>query len=167
MNKGVGMNIERHYGLEDILSKLFRFADCKGGGGPRIDYAAIQRQQDQERQRLQGIADEKYRVQGVSDFIDFMYDNPEQSKHQSASGRYFTGVSPGATPNKILANYQTDKSITAKALKADPTKFFDRRTSEASIKPGRIKFGKTTDRSADPSGLLGSGAMDQKTLLGA
>ena len=56
------MNIERHYGLEDILSKLFRFADCKGGGGPRIDYAAIQRQQDQERQRLQGIADEKYRV---------------------------------------------------------------------------------------------------------
>ena len=56
------MTIERDYGLEDILSKLFRFADCKGGGGPRIDYAAIQRQQDQERQRLQSISDEKYNI---------------------------------------------------------------------------------------------------------
>tara|TARA_R110002051_G_scaffold28101_1_gene67236 strand:- start:848 stop:1333 length:486 start_codon:yes stop_codon:yes gene_type:complete len=161
------MSRERNYELEQLLNSVFRYADCKGGGGPRIDYAAIQRQQDQERQRLQGIADEKYRMQGVSDFIDYMYDSPEQSRHQSAAGRYFTGVSPGAIPNKVLANYQTDKSITAKALKANPTQFFDRRTSEASIKPGRIKFGKTADKSADASGLLGSGGQDQKTLLGA
>lgn len=156
-----------NYELEHILGKIFRFADCKGRRAPQIDYAAVAAQQEAERQRLQGIQDEKYRVQGVSDFIDYMYDNPEESKHQSATGRYFTGVSPGATPNKILANYQSDKSITAKSLKANPDQFFDRRTSEASIKPGRIKFGKTADRSADASGLLGSGAMDQKTLLGA
>ena len=156
-----------NYELEHILGKIFRFADCKGRRAPQIDYAAVAAQQEAERQRLQGIQDEKYRVQGVSDFIDYMYDNPEESKHQSATGRYFTGVSPGATPNKILENYQSDKSITAKSLKANPDQFFDRRTSEASIKPGRIKFGKTADRSADASGLLGSGAMDQKTLLGA
>ena len=156
-----------NYELEHILGKIFRFADCKGRRAPQIDYAAVAAQQEAERQRLQGIQDENYRVQGVSDFIDYMYDNPEESKHQSATGRYFTGVSPGATPNKILANYQSDKSITAKSLKANPDQFFDRRTSEASIKPGRIKFGKTADRSADASGLLGSGAMDQKTLLGA
>ena len=156
-----------NYELEHILGKIFRFADCKGRRAPQIDYAAVAAQQEAERQRLQGIQDEKYRVQGVSDFIDYMYDNPEESKHQSATGRYFTGVSPGATPNKILDNYQSDKSITAKTLKANPDQFFNRRTSEASIKPGRIKFGKTADRSADASGLLGSGAMDQKTLLGA
>jgi len=156
-----------NYELEHILGKIFRFADCKGRRAPQIDYAAVAAQQEAERQRLQGIQDEKYRVQGVSDFIDYMYDNPEESKHQSATGRYFTGVSPGATPNKILDNYQSDKSITAKTLKANPDQFFDRRTSEASIKPGRIKFGKTADRSADASGLLGSGAKDQKTLLGA
>jgi len=156
-----------NYELEHILGKIFRFADCKGRRAPQIDYAAVAAQQEAERQRLQGIQDEKYRVQGVSDFIDYMYDNPEESKHQSATGRYFTGVSPGATPNKILDNYQSDKSITAKTLKANPDQFFNRRTSEASIKPGRIKFGKTADRSADASGLLGSGAKDQKTLLGA
>ena len=156
-----------NYELEHILGKIFRFADCKGRRAPQIDYAAVAAQQEAERQRLQGIQDENYRVQGVSDFIDYMYDNPEESKHQSATGRYFTGVSPGATPNKILDNYQSDKSITAKTLKANPDQFFNRRTSEASIKPGRIKFGKTADRSADASGLLGSGAKDQKTLLGA
>ena len=162
------MRKDDNYALERIFCKVFRFADFKGGGGPRIDYAAIARQQAQERARLQGIADEKYRVQGVSDFIDFMYDNPEQSKHQSATGRYFTGVSPGATPNKILANYQSDKSITAKSLKDNPDKFFERRTSEASIKPGRIKFGKTADRSSAQQGnILGGGGQEQKTLLGA
>jgi len=162
------MKKDENYELERILGKIFRFADCKGRRAPQIDYAAVAAQQEAERQRLQGIQDENFRVQGVSDFIDFMYDNPEQSKHQSATGRYFTGVSPGATPNKVLANYQSDKSITAKSLKADPSKYFDRRTSEASIKPGRIKFGKTADRSTtDQGGLLGGGGKEQKTLLGA
>ena len=162
------MRRDDNYELDRIFCKIFSCAVFKGGGGPRIDYAAIARQQEQERVRLQGISDEKYRVQGVSDFIDFMYDNPEQSKHQSATGKYFTGISPGATPNKMLDNYQSDKSITAKELKANPDKFFQRRTSTASIKPGRIKFGKTADRSAtDQAGLLGGGGQEQKTLLGA
>lgn len=163
------MRREHDHELEYIWDKLFRFADfSRGRRAPQPDYAGIAARQENERKRLQAIQDEKYRVQGVSDFIDFMYDNPEQSKHQSATGRYFTGVSPGATPNKILANYQSDQSITAKALKENPDKFFDRRTSEASIKPGRIKFGKTADRSSAAQGnILGGGGQEQKTLLGA
>jgi len=133
---------------------------------PQVDYAAIARQQEQERQRLQGIEDEKYRVKGVSDYIDYMSDNPKSMSFQAATGRYFKGVSPGATPGKALENYQTDKSITADMLKQDPSKYFDRKTSQASIQPGRIKFGKLPDKSAQ-QGLLGSGQQDKKTLLGA
>jgi len=133
---------------------------------PQVDYAAIARQQEQERQRLQGIEDEKYRVKGVSDYIDYMSDNPKSMSFQAATGRYFKGVSPGATPGKALENYQTDKSITADMIKQDPSKYFDRKTSQASIQPGRIKFGKLPDKSAQ-QGLLGSGQQDKKTLLGA
>jgi len=133
---------------------------------PQVDYAAIARQQEQERQRLQGIEDEKYRVKGISDYIDYMSDNPKSMSFQAATGRYFKGVSPGATPGKALENYQTDKSITADMIKQDPSKYFDRKTSQASIQPGRIKFGKLPDKSAQ-QGLLGSGQQDKKTLLGA
>jgi len=133
---------------------------------PQVDYAAIARQQEQERQRLQGIEDEKYRVKGVSDYIDYMSDNPKSMSFQAATGRYFKGVSPGATPGKALENYQTDKSITADMIKQDPSKYLDRKTSQASIQPGRIRFGKLPDKSAQ-QGLLGSGQQDKKTLLGA
>ena len=133
---------------------------------PQVDYAAIARQQEQERQRLQGIEDEKYRVKGIADYIDYMSDNPKSMSFQAATGRYFKGVSPGATPGKALENYQTDKSITADMLKQDPSKYFDRKTSQASIQPGRIRFGKLPDKSAQ-AGLLGSGEQDKKTLLGA
>ena len=132
---------------------------------PRIDYAAIARQQEQERQRLQGIEDEKYRVKGVSDYIDYMYDNPEQVTHQASTGRYFKATSPGSVPNQVLANYQTDKSINVVMIKKDPCKYFDKRTSVASVKPGRIRFGKLPDR-AKSDGLLGAGDTEKKTLLG-
>ena len=133
---------------------------------PRIDYAAIARQQEQERQRKQAIADEQYRVQGVSDYIDYMYDNPEQVTHQAATGRYFKATSPGSVPGEALANYQSDKSITAEGIKADPSKYFKKRTSEATIQPGKIRFGRMADTSAT-QGLLGSGEQQKKTLLGA
>ena len=161
-----------NYELEYTLAKIMRYADCKGGGGPQIDYAAIQRQQQQEQERKRAIAqaaaDEEYRVKGVSDYIDYMYDNPEQTRHQAPTGRYFTAVSPGSVPNQVLSNYQSDKSITPETVKASPEKFFNRRTSEASIKPGRIRFGRMADKSAtDAGGLLGTGGQEQKTLLGA
>jgi len=133
---------------------------------PQVDYAAIARQQEQERQRLQGIEDEKYRVKGITDYIDYMSDNPKSMSFQAATGRYFKGVSPGATPGKALENYQTDKSINVDMVKQDPSKYFDRKTSQASIQPGRIRFGKLPDKSAQ-EGLLGTGAQDKKTLLGA
>ena len=89
-------------------------------------------------------------------------------RFQSATGRYFTGVSPGATPGAALENYQTDKSIDVDLIKGDPSKFFDRKTSQASMQPGRIRFGKIPDRSAQPSGsLLGDGENRKKNLLGA
>ena len=133
---------------------------------PRVDYAAIARQQEQERQRQQAIADEKYRVQGVSDYIDYMYDNPERVTHQAATGRYFQATSPGSVPTEALANYKSDKSITADIIKADPGKYFKKRTSEATVQPGRIRFGRMPDRAAT-QGLLGSGEQQKKTLLGA
>jgi hypothetical protein len=133
---------------------------------PQVDYAAIARQQEQERQRLQGIEDEKYRVKGITDYIDYMSDNPKSMSFQAATGRYFKGVSPGATPGKALENYQTDKSINVDMVKQDPSKYFDRKTSQASIQPGRIRFGKLPDKSAQ-EGLLGTGEQDKKTLLGA
>ena len=133
---------------------------------PQVDYAGFARQQEQERQRLQGIEDEKYRVKGITDYIDYMSDNPKSMSFQAATGRYFKGVSPGATPGKALENYQTDKSINVDMVKQDPSKYFDRKTSQASIQPGRIRFGKLPDKSAQV-GLLGSGEQDKKTLLGA
>ncbi len=161
-----------NYELEQTLAKIMRFADCKGGGGPQVDYAAIQRQQQQEQERLRVIAqakaDEEYRVQGVSDYIDYMYDNPEQTRHQAPTGRYFTAVSPGSVPNQVLSNHQSDKSITPDSVKANPDKYFDRRTSQASIKPGKIRFGRMADQSSvSAGGLLGTGGQEQKTLLGA
>lgn len=133
---------------------------------PRIDYAAIARQQEQERQRLQAIEDERYRVQGISDYIDYMYDNPERVSYQAATGRYFQATSPGSVPSAALENYKSDKSLTADIIKKDPEKYFTKRTAEASIKPGRIRFGRMPDR-ASTQGLLGSGEQEKKTLLGA
>jgi len=154
------------YEAEEIWKKITRFADQKGGSAPKVDYAAIARQQEQERQRQQAIADEQYRVQGVSDYIDYMYDNPEQVTHQAATGRYFKATSPGSVPSEALANYQSDKSITADIIKSDPSKYFKKRTSEATIQPGKIRFGRLPDKSAS-QGLLGSGEQQKKTLLGA
>ena len=133
---------------------------------PRVDYAAIQRRQDAERARLQGIRDEEFRVSGIKDYIDYMYDNPEQVTHQAATGRYFKATSPGSVPSEALANYQSDKSITADIIKSDPSKYFKKRTSEATIQPGKIRFGRLPDKSAS-QGLLGSGEQQKKTLLGA
>ena len=159
-----------NYELGYTLDKIMRFADCKGGGGPRVDYAAIQRQQQQEqdRQRViaQAKADEEYRIQGVSDYIDFMSDNPKTMTYQAATGRYFQGISPGATPSAALENYLTDKTINVDAVKQDPSKYFERKTSQPSVQQGRIRFGKIPDR-ASRTGLLGTGASDKKTLLGA
>lgn len=134
---------------------------------PRVDYAAIARQQEQERQRQQAVADEKYRVQGVSDYIDYMYDNPEQVTHQASTGRYFKATSPGSVPGDALANYQSDKSITPDLIKGDPSKYFKKRTSEATIQPGKIRFGRMADRASSSQGLLGAGEQEKKTLLGA
>ena len=159
-----------NYELECVLDKIMRFADCKGGGGPRVDYAAIQRQQQQEQERLRVIAqaksDEEYRVKGISDYIDFMSDNPETMTYQAATGRYFTGISTGSTPGSALENYQTDKSINVDAIKKDPSSYFDRKTGQPSVQPGRIRFGKVPDR-ASRTGLLGTGESDKKNLLGA
>lgn len=134
---------------------------------PRVDYAAIARQQEQERQRQQAVADEKYRVQGVSDYIDYMYDNPERVTHQASTGRYFQATSPGSVPGDALANYQSDKSITADIIKSDPSRYFKKRTSEATIQPGKIRFGRMADKASPTQGLLGSGEQEKKTLLGA
>ena len=160
------MRFDKDYEAEMVWKKITRFADLKGYSPPAIDYGAIARQQEQERQRQQAIADEKYRVQGVSDYIDYMYDNPERVTHQAATGRYFQATSPGSVPTDALSNYKSDKSITADTIKANPKKYFTQRTSEATLQPGKIRFGRMPDTAAT-EGLLGSGEREKKTLLGA
>jgi len=153
---------------ENPMEYLSKFVVFKGGGSaPQIDYGAIQRQQDQERARLQAIRDEEFRVSGVRDFINFQFDNPFQVTEKAASGRFFKAISPGRVPGDALSDYVNDKSITAKALKENTEKYFKSRVSIPSVKEGRIQFGKRADKPST-AGLLGSGDEDStKALLGA
>ena len=132
-----------------------------------VDYAAIQRQQDQEQKRLQGIRDEEFRVSGVRDFINFQFDNPFQVTERAETGRFFKAISPGRLPGEGLENYINDKTITAKLLKENTDKYFKSRVSIPSVKEGRIQFGKRADKPSS-TGLLGTGDDEaKKTLLGA
>jgi len=153
---------------ENPMEYLSKFVVFKGGGrAPQIDYGAIQRQQDQERARLQAIRDEEFRVSGVRDFINFQFDNPFQVTEKAASGRFFKAISPGRVPGDALSDYVNDKSITAKALKENTEKYFKSRVSIPSVKEGRIQFGKRADKPST-AGLLGAGDEDStKALLGA
>ncbi len=153
---------------ENPMEYLSKFVVFKGGGSaPQIDYGAIQRQQDQERARLQAIRDEEFRVSGVRDFINFQFDNPFQVTEKAASGRFFKAISPGRVPGDALSDYVNDKSITAKALKENTEKYFKSRVSIPSVKEGRIQFGKRADKPST-AGLLGAGDEDStKALLGA
>jgi len=146
--------------------KLFKNAVFKGGSAPQVDYAAIRRQQEQERQRLQAKRDEEFRIEGISDYIDYMYDNPEQERRRSATGQFFNAISPGKTPNQLLSSYRDNKTITLADIKKDTGKYFDNRTAVASVKQGRIKLGKRADKPIS-GGLLGMAETDKKQLLGA
>ena len=132
---------------------------------PAVDYAAIQRRQDEERARLQGIRDEEFRVSGIKDYIDYMYDNPSQVSRRSATGSFYTAISEGKVPSQALADYETDKSIGVKDVKANTDKYFTSRAAVPSIKKGRIKLGKKAV--VRPEGVLGGGETEKKTLLGA
>ena len=70
---------------------------------PAVDYAAIQRRQDEERAKLQGIRDEEFRVSGIKDYIDYMYDNPENVSRRSATGSFYTAISEGKVPSQALS----------------------------------------------------------------
>ena len=148
---------------------MSKFRSWFGGGRsspPPIDYAAIQRKQDEERARLQGIRDEEFRVSGIKDYIDYMYDNPSQVSKRSATGSFYKAISPGKVPTELLQGYQSDKNIKLSDVKADQTgKYFQQRTSVPSIKEGRIKLGKRAV--VRPEGVLGGGETEKKTLLGA
>jgi hypothetical protein len=132
---------------------------------PRVDYAAIQRRQDAERARLQGIRDEEFRVSGIKDYIDYMYDNPENVSRRSATGSFYTAISEGKVPNQALSGYETDKSISVQDVKDNTDKYFTSRAAVPSIKKGRIKLGKKAV--VRPEGVLGGGETEKKTLLGA
>ena len=153
---------------ENIIKHLKRFVVFKGPSAPAIDYAAIRRQQEQERARLQAIRDEEFRVSGVRDFINFQFDNPFQVTEKAETGRFFKAISPGRLPGDALSDYVNDKSITAKALKENTDKFFKSRVSIPSVKEGRIQFGKRADKPSS-AGLLGSSGDEEnkKALLGA
>ena len=132
---------------------------------PRVDYAAIQRRQDEERARLQGIRDEEFRVSGIKDYIDYMYDNPENVSRRSATGSFYTAISEGKVPSQALSGYETDKSISVQDVKDNTDKYFTSRAAVPSIKKGRIKLGKRAV--VRPEGVLGGGETEKKTLLGA
>jgi hypothetical protein len=147
---------------------MSKFSRIFGGGRsspPPIDYAAIQRRQDAERKRLQDIRDEEFRVSGIKDYIDYMYDNPEKVSRRSATGSFYTAISEGKVPSEALSGYETDKSIGVQDVKDNTDKYFTNRPAVASIKKGRIKLGKRAV--ARPEGVLGGGETEKKTLLGA
>ena len=148
---------------------MSKFSRMFGGGRsapPAIDYAAIQRRQDAERKRLQDIRDEEYRVSGISDYIDYMYDNPENVSRRSATGSFYSAISEGKVPSQALSGYETDKSIGVKDVKANTDKYFTSRAAVPSIKKGRIKLGKKAI--TRPEGVLGSSDdAEKKNLLGA
>ena len=132
---------------------------------PAVDYAAIQRRQDEERARLQGIRDEEFRVSGIKDYIDYMYDNPENVSRRSATGSFYTAISEGKVPSQALSGYETDKSISVQDVKDNTDKYFTSRAAVPSIKKGRIKLGKRAV--VRPEGVLGGGETEKKNLLGA
>ena len=144
------------------MSKFFR---SSRPSPPAVDYAAIQRKQDEERARLQGIRDEEFRVSGIKDYIDYMYDNPENVSRRSATGSFYTAISEGKVPSQALSGYETDKSIGVEDVKENTDKYFTNRPAVASIKKGRIKLGKKAI--VRPEGVLGGGEAEKKTLLGA
>jgi|TARA_R100000750_G_C2280772_1_gene71125 hypothetical protein len=152
------------------MGKFKSIARFFGGGRsapPQPDYAAIQRQQQAEQQRLVDERAEELRVQGVSNYIDFMYDNPESISQRGATGQYFKAVSPGKIPTDALAGYKTDKSITAEILRDSPTKYFQNRSLVPSTQKGRIRLGTTKKAGPVAGGLLGAADVEKKTLLGA
>ena len=144
------------------MSKFFR---SSRSSPPAVDYAAIQRQQDEERARLQGIRDEEFRVSGIKDYIDYMYDNPENVSRRSATGSFYTAISEGKVPSQALSGYETDKNISVKDVKENTDKYFTSRAAVPSIKKGRIKLGKKAV--VRPEGVLGGGETEKKNLLGA
>ena len=133
---------------------------------PRIDYAAIARQQEAERVRLQAERDEKLRVDSIGDYINYMYDNPEQTSLRAATGQFYTATSPGRVPSSALKGYEGDKNIKLSDIKANRDKFFDQRTPVASLKEGRIRLGKRAEKPLSAN-LLGSPDVEKKSLLGA
>ena len=136
-----------------------------GGGGP--DYAAIARQQEAERVRLQGIRDEEFRVKGIKDYIDYMYDNPMNVSQRSATGSFYQAISPGRVPTPLLDTYGQNRSITLDIIKANEGQYFKNRPSVPSIKSGRIRFGKRAEKPAPgPGTLLGGADVEKKQLLG-
>ena len=134
---------------------------------PQPDYAAIQRKQDEERKRLQGIRDEEFRVDGFKDYVDYMYDNPENVKRRSATGSFYGAISEGKVPNELLSGYASNKDITLKDVKDNTSKYFTNRDPVPSTQKGRIKLGKRAIKR--PEGVLGGAGddSDKKTLLGA
>ena len=151
------------------LQKVAVFGGIFGGGSRPAapDYASIQRQQDQERKRLQAIRDEEFRVSGVRDFINFQFDNPFQVTERSETGRFFKAISPGRIPDEALKDYINDRTITSKVLRENTDQYFKSRVSIPSVKEGRIQFGKRADKPST-AGLLGTGDDEiKKTLLGA
>ena len=163
------MNINQFFQREDaeFHKALFKVVDFKGGSAPQIDYGAIHRAQEQERQRLQAQREEEFRVSGIRDYINYMYDNPEQLTQRAATGQYFKAISPGKVPTDLLKTYGQDKTIKLSGIKADQMKYFQHRTSVPSVKEGRIRFGKRSDKPIDRRGLLGGGEVEKKQLLGA
>ena len=131
---------------------------------PAMNYALIQAKQEEERRILQEKRDEEFRVSGIKDYIDYMYDNPSQVSKRSATGSFYTAISEGKVPSQALAGYETDKSIGVKDVKANTDKYFTSRAAVPSIKKGRIKLGKRAV--VRPEGVLGGGETEKKTLLG-
>ena len=146
---------------------MSKFKAIFGGGRPAVpamNYALIQAKQEEERRILQEKRDEEFRVSGIKDYIDYMYDNPENVSRRSATGSFYTAISEGKVPSQALAGYETDKSISVKDVKANTDKYFTSRAAVPSIKKGRIKLGKRAV--VRPEGVLGGGDTEKKTLLG-
>ena len=147
---------------------MSKFKAIFGGGRPAVpamNYALIQAKQEEERRILQEKRDEEFRVSGIKDYIDYMYDNPSQVSRRSATGSFYTAISEGKVPSQALAGYETDKSIGVKDVKANTDKYFTSRAAVPSIKKGRIKLGRRAV--VRPEGVLGGGETEKKTLLGA
>jgi hypothetical protein len=147
---------------------MSKFKAIFGGGRPAVpamNYALIQAKQEEERRILQEKRDEEFRVSGIKDYIDYMYDNPENVSRRSATGSFYTAISEGKVPSQALSGYETDKSISVQDVKDNQDKYFTSRAAVPSIKKGRIKLGKRAV--VRPEGVLGGGETEKKTLLGA